>query len=101
MPEETNLKTEMLKFQENEITEYHIYKRLAKKITSQNNRQILEKISADELRHYYRWKSLTQTDVNPNKLKIHFYYWISRLFGITFGIQLMERGEESAQDFIF
>jgi VIT1/CCC1 family predicted Fe2+/Mn2+ transporter len=35
--------------------------------------------------------------VKPNKLKIWWYYLISRILGITFGIKLMERGEEDAQ----
>ena len=36
-------------------------------------------------------------DVKPDKLKIRQYFLISKLFGITFGIKLMERGEEKAQ----
>ena len=32
-----------------------------------------------------------------NRWKVFFYFWISRILGITFGIKLMERGEERAQ----
>jgi VIT1/CCC1 family predicted Fe2+/Mn2+ transporter len=39
----------------------------------------------------------TQRAVRPNRWKIFFYFWISRILGITFGIKLMERGEERAQ----
>ena len=39
----------------------------------------------------------TGTDMKPNPLKIFFYTFISIVFGITFGIKLMEKGEESAE----
>lgn len=85
-------------FQENEITEYHIYRLLAKTVKSSENREILLEIAEDEKRHYNDWKDITGRDIKPNKIKVWFFYWISRIFGITFGIKLMERGEESAQD---
>jgi len=88
----------MLTFQRNEITEYHIYKRLANATKSPENQEILNKIAADELRHYHGWKHYTGQEVKPDSLKIAKFYWISRLFGLTFGIQLMEQGEESAQE---
>jgi VIT1/CCC1 family predicted Fe2+/Mn2+ transporter len=91
------LRKELLVFQRNEITEHHIYNRLAKSSKSPENRKILEKIAADELRHYQGWKAKTKADVAPDRFKISKYYWISRLFGVTFGIQLMERGEEAAK----
>jgi vacuolar iron transporter family protein len=87
----------LLVFQSNEITEYHIYKRLAKSIKSPENRAILEKIAEDELKHYHMWKGYTNQEVKPNRLLMWFYYLISRIFGYTFGIKLMERGEEDAQ----
>lgn len=82
--------------QKNEITEYHIYKKLAKK-TNGENRKILLKIAEEELNHYNIWKRFTDTDVKPNKFKIFRFYFISRIFGLTFGLKLMERGEENAQ----
>jgi vacuolar iron transporter family protein len=47
------------KFQRIEITEHHIYKRLAKKIKDPENSKILSQIADDELRHYHEWKKLT------------------------------------------
>ncbi len=38
------------------------------------------------------------TDATPYKAKIRFFVWISRLFGLTFGIKLMKRTESKAQD---
>jgi VIT1/CCC1 family predicted Fe2+/Mn2+ transporter len=84
-------------FQRNEITENQIYTRLAKVIKVTKNRQILEGIAQDELGHYHLWKKYTRQDVKPDRIKVWFYYLTSRLFGYTFGIKLMERGEEDAQ----
>jgi len=92
------LREQLLVYQKNEITEHHIYQRLASTIKSPENRRILEKIADDELRHYRAWRVHTQQDVEPHKLKIWWYYLISRIFGFTFGIKLMEEGEEDAQD---
>jgi VIT1/CCC1 family predicted Fe2+/Mn2+ transporter len=87
----------LLQFQQSEITEHHIYTRLARATKDTGNKKVLEKIAADELKHYKLWKKYTGTEVQPNNLKVSFYYFVSRLLGMTFGIKLMERGEESAQ----
>ena len=92
------LRQKLLAYQKNEITEYHIYRRLARIIRSPENRRILEEIADDELRHYGEWRTYTQQDVAPDRLSIWKYYLISRVFGFTFGVKLMERGEEDAQD---
>jgi len=92
------LKRKLLGFQRNEISEYHIYSRLAKKIKGEQNSALLRRIAEDELRHYKFWKSHTQTDVTPAWGRVFRYVWISRIFGLTFGIKLMEKGEEQAQE---
>jgi VIT1/CCC1 family predicted Fe2+/Mn2+ transporter len=92
------LRRTLLGYQRNEITEHHIYSRLAKTIRSPENRRILEGIAADELRHYGQWKAYTRQDVEPDRWQVAKYYWISRLLGFTFGIKLMERGEQGAQE---
>ncbi len=92
------IRQQLLVFQKNEITEYHIYKRLAKHIPSAENRQVMEEIAEDELGHYKLWKKYTQQEVKPDGFKQWFYYWIARIFGFTFGVKLMERGEEDAQE---
>ncbi|MBN2536321.1 MAG: VIT1/CCC1 transporter family protein [Spirochaetales bacterium] len=88
---------QLLIYQKNEITEYHIYSKLAKKIKEPENRKILEQIAQDELSHYHIWEKYTGQEVKPDIIKIWKYYLISSIFGITFGIRLMERGEENAQ----
>jgi VIT1/CCC1 family predicted Fe2+/Mn2+ transporter len=93
-----SVRKQVLGFQQTEITEHHIYKRLAKKINSPDNAKIMEKIADDELRHYNSWKKYTNQDVEPRWFYVWFYYLISVIFGFTFGIKLMERGEENAQE---
>lgn len=87
----------IIRFQKNEITEYHIYNRLAKVIKNKENASILQRIGSEEKMHYEIWKQYSGTDVAPNSLKITWYYYIAKIFGITFGIKLMEGGEENAQ----
>jgi VIT1/CCC1 family predicted Fe2+/Mn2+ transporter len=83
--------------QKNEITEYRIYSRLAGKIKNKKNSAVLKKIADDELRHYNYWKGITGIEVRPARWTAFKFFWIARLLGITFGIKLMERGEEAAQ----
>jgi len=85
------------KAQENEITEHHIYSKLSSFIKDEHNSKILQQIAQDELHHHDRLRKFTGTDKKPNTLKVFFYTFISILFGITFGIKLMERGEESSE----
>jgi VIT1/CCC1 family predicted Fe2+/Mn2+ transporter len=91
-----DIKQRLLSSQKNEITEYYIYKKLADKADNKN-RDILQKIAEDELNHYNIWKKLTGKEVRPSKFMVFKYYLISRVFGLTFGLKLMERGEEDAQ----
>jgi VIT1/CCC1 family predicted Fe2+/Mn2+ transporter len=84
-------------FQRNEVTEYHIYKKLARRVKGENVK-ILSDIAEDELRHYNFWKEYSGEEVKPNKWKVFKFYWITRLLGLTFGIKLMENGEAGAQE---
>jgi VIT1/CCC1 family predicted Fe2+/Mn2+ transporter len=83
--------------QREEITEYHIYSKLAEQTKDIENRKVLQQIAADELKHYKLWAAYTKKEANPNKWEINKYYWISKIFGLTFGLKLMEKGEEKAQ----
>jgi VIT1/CCC1 family predicted Fe2+/Mn2+ transporter len=85
------------KAQKNEITEYHIYLKLSSYIKNEHNSRILQQIARDELRHHDELRKFTGTDKKPDTLKIYFYTFISMIFGITFGIKLMEKGEESSE----
>ncbi len=88
----------LLAYQRDELTEHHIYIRLAQAIQEPQNRAVLERIAADELRHSRYWGGITGKEVRPDWLKIWFYTLVGRILGITFAIKLMERGELGAQD---
>jgi VIT1/CCC1 family predicted Fe2+/Mn2+ transporter len=92
-----DIRKKVILFQQTEITEYHIYKRLAQRIKSQENAKILDQIAEDELRHYNGWKEYTQAEVQPRWFFVWFYYFVSLVFGFTFGVKLMEQGEQAAQ----
>lgn len=92
------LRHKLLRYQRNEATEHLIYRWLAGATRSAKNREILEKIGDDELRHAQHWQSLTGQAVKPNRLRAWMYYAINRILGLTFGIKLMERIEDRAQE---
>lgn len=91
-------KKRLLSAQRAEITEHFIYEKLSLSTKDPHNKGILKRISSDELEHHNVWKEYTGEDVEPDRLKIWVYYLISRILGLTFGIKLMERGEEQAQE---
>ena len=91
------VRNQIIKAQRAEVTEYHIYKKLARKAKNNSNQNILNKIAEDELRHYKIWMNYSGREVEPSKWDINKYYWLARIFGLTFGLKLMERGEERAQ----
>ena len=87
----------VLSFQKSEITEHIIYKLLSERTKDRKNSDVLKKISAEELEHYNFWREYTGEDVRPDRKKIWFYLFVSRFFGLTFGIKLMEKGEVDAE----
>lgn len=82
--------------QKGEITEYHIYRKLAALVPDPHNRSVIEKMADEEYGHYSFWKKHTGRDVGPDRVKVEFYSFVSRLFGLTFGIKLMEMRESEA-----
>jgi len=98
MPIDEELRQQLLVYQKNEVTEHHIYTRLAGTIDSPENQRVLKEIADDEMRHYHQWKKYTQEDVDPDRIKVWFYVLVGRILGFTFGVKLMERGEEDAQE---
>ncbi len=91
-----HLRTEILALQRGELTEHHIYRMLAHSVPEGSNRQVLLRLAEEEHRHYRLWRDLTGEPVQPDALRIWLYCGIARILGITFGIQLMEGGENRA-----
>ena len=92
------VRNKVIEFQKLEITEHHIYKRLATRIKSEENAKIINQIADDELRHYNGWKEYTKEEVQPRWFFVWFYTIVNIVFGFTFGVKLMEMGEEAAQN---
>ncbi len=90
------VKEQLLKFQKYEITEHRIYLKLSLR-TKGDNKETLRRIADDELRHYNILKELTEEDLSPNPLLVFVYTLFARIFGLTFAIKLMEKGEERAE----
>ncbi len=86
----------ILVFQRTEITEHHIYQRLARRMDGKN-REVLERIALDEKRHAGVWQRYTGVDPGPDRFMMFFYLMLAFVFGITFAIKIMERNEESAE----
>ena len=91
-----SLRQKLLTYQQVEITEHHIYRNLARTTDHAENCKVLDTIADDELRHYQDWKKYTGQDIQPNRFTIWKYTLIGRILGLTFGLKLMERGEEKA-----
>jgi VIT1/CCC1 family predicted Fe2+/Mn2+ transporter len=89
----------LISMQKGEITEHHIYKKIASAQKDPHNREVLERISQQEMGHYAIWKGYTHQDVAPATLRIWFYYLTARIFGITFAIKLLEGVEKRAEGY--
>jgi len=90
-------KEKILHLQREELNGHYTYLKLASAIHDEHNAQIIQRIAQEELKHYQIWKRYTAVEVQPKKAHIQVYYWLAKLFGLTFGIKLMELGEEKTQ----
>lgn len=82
----------------NELTETLVYTRLARRQPAGPNRDLLERIAADERHHATQLASLLGEEGRPNRFKAAREILVARLFGLTFGLKLMEKGESLAGD---
>jgi VIT1/CCC1 family predicted Fe2+/Mn2+ transporter len=83
--------------QKGEITEYFIYKALSRSTRNPDNKDVLQRISADELRHHDFWKKFTGHTQKPYRIKVWMYCLVAKILGLTFAVKLMENGEGRAQ----
>jgi VIT1/CCC1 family predicted Fe2+/Mn2+ transporter len=87
---------QLLAFQRNEITEHAVYLAYARRANGKN-REILDQIAADELGHYRQFFKHTNQEAHPDRLKVYFYRLCAAIFGLTFGMKVMENGEKRAE----
>lgn len=85
------------RFQQNEITEHILYKKLSNKANGKN-KEILREISEEELKHYNLFKRYTNIDVEPRKIEVIWYSLVYMVLGLTFVIKSMENAERKAQE---
>lgn len=90
------IKELIIEAQRNEVTEYHIYKSLARHARDLSNKKLLEQIAAEELEHYRFWMNYGD-EVDPKWWKVNLYIFLSRIFGFVFALKLMEHNEQIAQ----
>ncbi len=83
----------LVKIQNNEINEYHVYSRLSKIIKDEKNKKVLYEISLAEKKHSEFWRQKTEIKPIPNLIKVFFIVFLARIFGITFILKLMEKRE--------
>ena len=93
-PEQLKL---LIQFQQQEITGYLVYRKLAIRQKDEHNREVLNRIADDEMEHYKRYRTLTGREVSANKREIFKYSILSLILGPTFGIKLMEKNEANDQ----
>ena len=89
----------ILRQQQNEITEYEIYSRLAATVKEPKNAQLLREIAAQELEHYHFWEKVTGKSIKADRGRVKRYVWLSRIFGLAFALRQLERGEQEASAF--
>ena len=86
----------MIREQQDEINAHYLYKKIAGITRDRHNKETLEHISRDELKHFLRLKGLTNKEVKPQRFIIFLNYFFVRVFGLTFGIKMLERAESKA-----
>jgi VIT1/CCC1 family predicted Fe2+/Mn2+ transporter len=80
-----------------EMTDYTTYKRLANSEKSQANREMFEKLSEMERRHYELWMRYrpSGTEIGPKKATVYFVLLLRYLLGASFAIKFLEHRESS------
>ena len=86
------------KMQQGELTESVIYQKIAKFAKGEENKATLLRLASEERAHYEIWKKYSGQEMKPEGFKVFKFALIARIFGFTFAIKLMEKGESRAQE---
>mgnify|MGYP000847465475 CR=1 FL=1 len=84
--------------QGNELTEALVYTGLARLQAEGHNRDLLLRIAEDERRHAGQLSALLGEESRPNRIRAELAILTARIFGLTFGLKLMEKGEGRAEE---
>lgn len=82
----------------NELTEALVYAGLARLQPAGHNRDLLLRIAEDERRHAVQLSAMLGEEARPSRLRAARGVLVARLFGLTFGLKLMEKGEGRAEE---
>lgn len=97
-PLSKSLKKKVLRFQQEEVTNEAIYRKLSRRLPDAENAAIVGRIADEEKKHAERWESVTGVVIKPSRIKVWFFFFIARFLGLTFAIKKLENGESEAQD---
>ena len=86
------------KMQQSELTESVIYEKIARFAKGEENKETLRRLAREERAHYEIWKNYTGEEMKPEQGKVLKFTFIARVFGFTFAVKLMEKGEGRAQE---
>jgi vacuolar iron transporter family protein len=76
-----------------EITEFHVYQRLANLTKDPENAALLRRMGDQEKKHASFWQTKTGRSVKPNKARVFRYVLMAKLLGPTFVLKQMEKNE--------
>jgi len=85
-----------LAVQRKEITEYHVYTRLAELCKDPHNAEILRTVGEEEKRHALYWQGKTGVELKPPRFKLLWSILKARILGLTFTLKQMEKNEGTA-----
>ena len=85
-----------LAIQQQEITEFHVYTRLARICKDPHNAKVLASMGEAESRHAAFWREQTGVDVPLRPFRIFFTILLARIVGLTFILKRMEKNEGTA-----
>ena len=61
------------------------------------NKKTLIRLADEEKAHYESWKRYTGIEMKPQNGKVFKFKMLAKIFGFTFAVKLMEKGEEGSQ----
>ena len=91
------LKKEILRVQEKEITQRFIYEKLAAMAGNKKNAGMLREVAARERQQYEFWKRFSGREAKPRGIKVFIYVTMARALGLSFTLKLMENERHLAK----
>lgn len=81
-------------FQQDEMTAYVLYTRIANRQKNQQNKEVLLDFANEEKGHALFFEKYSGEKVKPHRFKVFWYSMLTFIFGYTFSIKTMQKNEE-------